>query len=107
MSRNYINKVLNLAEEIAYSDDSIVSKIIYKTETKNLTLFAVAPGQSIAEHVTPFDAMVQVFDGKAEIHIGEETHDVKAGQAVIMPANVPHALFAWDSGFKMLLTMMK
>lgn len=103
---DYLNKVLDLNKEITYSLGSIVSKIIYKTDHIILTLFALDKDQSIAEHVTPFEAMVQVIDGEAELVIGGEVKTVKAGESIIMPAAVPHALFA-RRAFKMLLTMMK
>ena len=102
----FINKVLNLEKEIDYSADSVVSKMIYKSEKSILTLFALAAGQPIAEHTTPFNALVQVLEGKAEIKIGSETKNVNKGEGLIMPASVPHSLAA-KSGFKMLLTMMK
>lgn len=103
---DYINKAMDLNKQISYSPGSIVSKIIYKTDHTILTLFALDKDQSIAEHVTPFEAMVQVIDGEAELVIGGEMKVVKMGESIIMPATVPHALFA-RKAFKMLLTMMK
>ncbi|MFC1517897.1 cupin domain-containing protein [Candidatus Margulisiibacteriota bacterium] len=102
----FVNQVISLSKSIDYSQDAIVSKIIYKSDHTILTLFALAEGQSIAEHVTPFDAQVQVLEGKAELVIGGEKKIVKAGESIIMPANVAHALFA-KQAYKMLLTMMK
>ncbi|MFC1483161.1 cupin domain-containing protein [Candidatus Margulisiibacteriota bacterium] len=102
----FINKIMNFENEIEYSADSVVSKIIYKGEHTILTLFALAKGQSIAEHTTPFDALVQILKGKADIKVGDKIHSVNQGESVIMPANVPHSLAAKE-GFKMLLTMMK
>jgi quercetin dioxygenase-like cupin family protein len=102
----YINKILDLAKEVRYSKDCVTSKIIYKGPNVILTLFALAKGQSIAEHITPFDALVQVLEGTAELVIGGRKRTVKAGQSIIMPAKVPHALYAVDN-YKMLLTMMK
>ena len=102
----YINKIFNLADLIEYSEGSTISKIIYKTEHTILTLFSMEEGQSIAEHVTPFEAMVQVLDGEADISIGGKTIVVKAGESIIMPANVPHALFA-RKRYKKMLVMMK
>ena len=102
----YINRTMDLSTEIDYSEGSTVSKIIYKTEHTILTLFSMDEGQSIAEHVTPFEAMVQIIDGEAEIIIGGETTVVKAGDSLIMPANVPHALYARQR-YKKLLVMMK
>lgn len=103
---DYLNKTLDLNKEISYSLGSIVSKIIYKTDHTILTLFALDKGQSIAEHVTPFEALVQVIDGEAELVIGGGAKNIKTGECIIMPASIPHALFA-RKAFKMLLTMMK
>ena len=103
---DFINKKLNLAKEIEYSADSVVSKAIYTAENNILTLFALAKEQSIAEHLTPFDAMVTVIDGEARIVIGGKDNILVAGESIIMPTNIPHALYA-DKEFKMLLTMMK
>lgn len=104
--QEFINNSLNFDTLIQYSKDSIVSKIIYKSEHTILTLFALDQGQSIAEHITPFDAMVQIINGDAELTIGGEKKLIKAGEAIIMPANIPHSLFA-KTPYKMLLTMMK
>ena len=104
--QEFINKNINFNSFIKYSKNSIVSKIIYKSPHTILTLFALDQGQSIAEHITPFDALVQIIDGEAELTIGGEKKLLKAGEAIIMPANIPHALFA-KSSYKMLLTMMK
>lgn len=102
----YINRNMQLAKEIEYSAGSIVSKIIYKSEYNILTLFSLDKGQTIAEHITPFDAMVQVLEGMVELTIGGVKTIVSAGESIIMPANIPHALLAVTS-YKMLLVMMK
>lgn len=102
----YINRIMSFKEEVAYSPDSVVSKIVYKGPHIILTLFALAKGQSIAEHTTPFDALVQVLEGTVELTIGNEKKAVAADNSIIMPANVPHALYATEN-YKMLLTMMK
>ena len=102
----YINELLTFTTEVQYAAGSVVSKIIYKGPNIILTLFALAKGQSIAEHLTPFDALVQVLEGTVELTIGGEKKALTTGQSIIMPANVPHALFA-VTDYKMLLTMMK
>jgi len=102
----YINKKMNFNEDISYSNDAVVSKTLFRTDNSVLTLFALAKEQKIAEHTTPFDALVQILEGEAEIKIGNETNSYKAGESIIMPINVPHSLRA-ISDFKMLLTMMK
>lgn len=94
------------AEAIDYADGSIVSKQLTYNDAGNITLFAFDEGQQLSEHTAPFDAVVQVVDGEAEIRVGGQPHTVKDGQMIVMPANVPHALFA-TRRFKMLLTMIK
>jgi quercetin dioxygenase-like cupin family protein len=103
---SFINKALNFHKLIDYAQDAIVSKTLYKSEHTILTLFALFKGQSISEHITPFDALVQVLEGEAELTIGGVKIIFVAGESIIMPANIPHALYA-NSSYKMLLTMMK
>lgn len=98
--------VLNLSVLIDYSEGGVVSKQILKNDVGNITLFAFDQGQGLSEHTAPFDAMVQVLEGTAEIRIGGTPLTVKAGETVIMPANVSHALQAVER-FKMLLTMIR
>jgi quercetin dioxygenase-like cupin family protein len=104
--KDFINQVINLNSFVDYAKKSIVSKIIYKNRHAILTLFALDKGQSIAEHITPFDAMVQIIEGEAELTIGGKKKLFKAGSSIIMPANIPHALKA-KTAYKMLLTMLK
>jgi quercetin dioxygenase-like cupin family protein len=98
--------VMNFAEKVEYSAEGIVSKQVIKKEKGNITLFAFDKGQLLSEHSAPFDAMVQVLDGQAEILINRVPYKLTAGQAIIMPANIPHAVNAVEK-FKMLLTMIK
>ena len=100
------NAPLDLLGAIEYQDDAVVSRTIIKSDAGNVTLFAFAKGQELSEHTAPFDALVHVLDGEAEIRINQDTHIVKTGELLIMPANEPHALRAVES-FKMLLTMIK
>jgi len=100
------SKIYNLAENIEYSAGSVVSKIITKNDTGNLTLFAFDKGQGLSEHSAPFDAVIQVLDGEGEIFINKNSYIIKQGEMIIMPANIPHAVFAKEK-FKMLLTMIK
>jgi len=100
------NAPLDLLGAIEYQDDAVVSRTIIKSDEGNVTLFAFAKGQELSEHTAPFDALVHVLDGEAEIRINQDTHIVKTGELLIMPANEPHALRAVES-FKMLLTMIK
>lgn len=97
---------VKLVELVAYQEDAVVSRQITKADAGNVTLFAFDAGQELSEHVTPFDALVHVLDGQAEVRIAGAPSLLQAGDAIIMPANVPHALKA-PVRFKMLLTMIR
>ena len=103
---NIIEKAGSLVSLVDYQDGSIVSKEVIKKEKGTVTLFAFDKGQGLSEHTAPFDALVYIFDGKAEISIAAKQHCLKAGETIIMPANKPHSLKAIDR-FKMLLVMIK
>ena len=96
----------NLADDAVYAIGSVISKTLLKKDTGNVTLFSFDAGQGLSEHTAPFDAVVQVLDGEAEISIGGSPTTVRAGEMIIMPADVPHALHA-EKRFKMLLTMIR
>jgi len=95
-----------LAALVDYSADSIVSKTILDKPVGTITLFAFDEGQKLSEHTAPYDAVVQVLEGKARLTIGGQDQQVGEGQIIIMPANVPHAVNA-EGEFKMLLTMIR
>jgi len=95
-----------LVDLIDYQDGSIVSRTIIDKSTGTLTLFAFDEGQGLSEHTAPFDALVYIIDGEAEITISGKSIQVKQGEMVIMPANQPHALKA-SHRFKMMLMMIK
>lgn len=95
-----------LTELIEYASDSIVSKTILDKTAGTITVFAFDKGQRLSEHRTPYDAVVQVIEGRAAITIGGKQVDVSAGEIIIMPGNVPHAVAA-EQKFKMLLTMIR
>jgi quercetin dioxygenase-like cupin family protein len=80
--------------------------VIVKTKGGNVTLFAFDAGQELSEHTAPFDALVQVLDGQAQITIDKKPFDLTANQTILMPSNIPHALKATKQ-FKMLLTMIR
>lgn len=103
---NIIGHADELISLIEYQDDAIISKEIIKKKTGTVTLFAFDKGQGLSEHIAPFDALVYILDGKAEISISGKLSDVKMGQIIIMPANEPHALKAIER-FKMMLVMIK
>jgi quercetin dioxygenase-like cupin family protein len=96
----------NLEKHVDYADGSIVSKMLIKKDIGNITLFAFDAGQGLSEHTAPFDAVVYILDGRAEIMIGKKTSTVNAGEMLIMPANIPHALHAKEK-FKMFLVMIR
>jgi len=96
----------NVAGSVVYSTQAVVSKAVLKKETGNVTLFAFDKGEGLSEHTAPFDAMVTILDGKAEINIGGQPHILETGEAIIMPANISHALKAIER-FKMMLIMIK
>ena len=98
--------VENLREMIDYQEGSVVSKTIIDKQTGTVTLFAFGKGQGLSEHTAPFDAMVYVTDGRAEVMISGKRNSLKAGEMIIMPANEPHALSAPEQ-FKMMLVMIK
>ncbi len=95
-----------LVSLVEYAADSIVSKTILDKPVGTITLFAFDKGQRLSEHTAPYDAVVQVVDGSARLTIGGEDVKALAGEIIIMPANVPHAVVA-EEKFKMLLTMIR
>lgn len=97
---------LELAGMVTYQDGSIVSRQITKAEAGNVTLFAFDAGQELSEHTAPFDALVHVLDGEADIYISGQLFQLTTGDAIVMPADQPHALKA-PKKFKMLLTMIR
>lgn len=99
-------EVFSFADSVDYASGAIVSKTVLKKETGNISLFAFDKGEALSEHTAPFDAMIQVVDGKGQIIIGGTPFEVTAGNSIIMPANIPHAVKAVEK-FKMILTMIK
>ncbi|MEL7671026.1 cupin domain-containing protein [Methanobacterium sp.] len=99
-------KVLKTADLIEYQDGSVVSREIIRKDTGTVTIFAFDKGEGLSEHTAPFDAMVQLIDGKAEITISGNKNVLEAGEMIIMPANEPHALTALEK-YKMILTMIR
>jgi quercetin dioxygenase-like cupin family protein len=99
-------EVITLKDHVEYSASSVVSKVLIKQKSGSLTLFAFDKGQELSEHTAPFNAVVEVLDGEAEIIIGGKSHVVRKGQSIIMPADISHALKA-TLRFKMLLNMLR
>ena len=102
----YRGRALEVKALIEYSTDSVVSKTLIDTKAGTITLFSFDMGQGLSEHTAPYDAVVQIVDGEAEITIGRNPVHAPEGTMVVMPANVPHSLRA-AKRFKMLLTMIR
>ncbi len=95
-----------LGAMVEYKDSSVVSRTLIDKKTGTVTLFAFDKGQGLSEHTAPFDAMVYILDGEAEVRISGAPFSVKKGEMLIMPANEPHALKAIEQ-FKMMLVMIR
>ena len=100
------SEVLPMADLVTYQDGSVVSRQITKADAGNVTLFACDKDQELSEHTAPFDALLHVLEGEAEIKISGKPYQLKAGAAIIMPADEPHAVRALQR-FKMLLTRIR
>jgi quercetin dioxygenase-like cupin family protein len=100
------NRIFAPVQSIEYSAGSVVSKQVIKNKSGNVTLFAFDEGEGLSEHTAPFDALVQVLEGRLRIRIGTSDHTLSAGDAIIMEANIPHALQAL-SRIKFVLTMIR
>lgn len=101
-----IAQVNRLVDMVGYQDGAVVSRTVLKRPAGNVTLFALDAGQELSEHTAPYDALVQVLDGEAEITIAGRPHRLRAGDMIVMPAGQPHAVKA-ASRVKMMLTMIR
>ena len=106
MTDDYNGKPIGLADAVDYADGSIVSKTLLDKKAGTLTLFAFDAGQGLSEHTSPYDATLYVLEGTAKLMIGGKEVLARAGEMVIMPANVPHSVNATER-FKMLLIMIR
>ena len=106
MSKELESIPIRLDDLIEYQEGAVVSREIIRKETGTVSIFAFDIGEGLSEHTAPFDAMVQVIDGRAEIIIAGNKNLVDEGDMIIMPANIPHALHAVEK-FKMVLTMIR
>jgi quercetin dioxygenase-like cupin family protein len=106
MAATPASQVLSIAELISYQEGAVVSRQIVKADAGNVTLFAFDVGQELSEHTAPFDALVHVLEGEVQIRISGKPFTLKSGEAIVMPANEPHAVKALKQ-FKMLLTMIR
>jgi len=100
------SKIFSFDQSVEYSEGGIVSKTVLKKQTGNISLFSFAKGEALSEHTAPFDAVITAVDGKGEVIIGGKSFILTAGQTIIMPANITHAVNAVEK-FKMVLTMIK
>lgn len=98
--------IFNLAASVEYSGNATVSKMVLKKETGNISLFAFDKDQSLSEHSAPFDAYVLITEGRGRIIINHKLYDLAAGEFIVMPANIPHAVQAIEK-FKMMLVMIR
>ena len=105
-ARELVAQAMKLVDLVDYQKGSVVSRTIIDKKTGTLTLFAFDEGQGLSEHTAPFDALVYLLDGEAEVVISGEALHLKEGEMVIMPANKPHALKALEK-FKMMLVMIR
>jgi len=110
MAVNYIKnleagKALKLEALVQYSQGQIVSRTLAQNKAVSLTLFAFWQGEEISSHDSKGDALISVLDGEGEITIGDQTHMVKKGESILMPAEIPHAVKA-VTNFKMYLTVV-
>ena len=101
-----IGKKFSFNNSISYADKAIVSKIVLKSEMGDISLFAFDKDEGLSEHSAPYEAVVSIVDGKADIIIAGDSNILEAGETIVMPANIPHALKAIEQ-FKMVLTMIK
>ena len=106
VKKELLAQALNLKDLAAYQDHSIVSREIIKKPAGTVTVFAFDEGEGLSEHTAPFDALVHVLEGTAEVFIDGVPHTVQAGEMIIMPAHIPHAVKAVEP-FKMLLVMIR
>ncbi|WOF17194.1 cupin domain-containing protein [Methanoplanus sp. FWC-SCC4] len=102
---NMASRVLNPASLVNYQEGSVVSRMLVFKKTGTITVFAFAKGEELFEHTAPYDAIVQVIEGSGIFTIKDEKFSLNTGEILIMPANIPHAVYA-EENFKMMLTMI-
>jgi len=99
-------KVIRLKDLLDYSDSTVASRMIISQKTGNITIFSFDENEGLSEHTAPFDAVVTILEGECEVWVAGQTYQMKEGDTIIFPAQVPHALSAITK-FKMSLTMIK
>lgn len=106
MSLDLFFEPKKLVESIEVQSDSIVSKALIQKKEGSLSLFAFDKGQALSEHTAPFDAFIYIIEGEAEIKIGEKLNNVREGEGIALPKNIPHSVKSIEP-LKMLLVMIK
>lgn len=106
MENELTAKAFNMADMLSYQNGAVVSRTLIKKDSGNVTLFAFDKGEGLSEHTAPFDALVFILEGEADITISGIGNKLKSGEMIIMPAGKPHALKA-ITNYKMLLVMIK
>ncbi len=101
-----VGKVLVTNDLLKFQDGTVASRMIVFKKTGTITLFAFDAGEGLSEHSAPFDAILTVTDGTAEVSIAAKPFTVRSGEMIILPANIPHAVQA-KQRFKMTLTMIR
>jgi quercetin dioxygenase-like cupin family protein len=99
-------EAIGAAGILQYQENAVVSRTVLKEGVGSVTIFAFDEGQGLTEHTSPFDALVYLLEGEAEIRVAGKPIDAKAGDLIWMPANQPHGLKA-TTRFKMMLTMLR
>jgi quercetin dioxygenase-like cupin family protein len=99
-------QVVKFADLVDYQEGSVVSRTLIEKKTGTITVFAFDERQALSEHTAPYDALVHLLDGEAEVTVSGKTYNLKEGEMIIVPASHPHALKA-TKRFKMILTMIK
>lgn len=99
-------KVIHLKELVSYADGAVASRMVISRKAGNITIFSFDENEGLSEHTAPFDALVTILEGECEVWVAGQTFQMKEGETIIFPANVPHALSAITK-FKMSLTMIK
>ena len=105
-ARKLSGVAVTLTDLLDYQDDAVVSRTIIDKKAGTVTLFSFDEGQGLSEHTAPFDALVYILDGEAEVTISGTANRLAKGKMIIMPANEPHALLAIKR-FKMMLVMIR
>ena len=99
-------KVIHLKDLVSYADGAVASRMVISRKAGNITIFSFDENEGLSEHAAPFDALVTILEGECEVWVAGQTFQMKTGETIIFPANVPHALSAITK-FKMSLTMIK